>query len=193
MNQGVTSQLNQNHHKTEQITLGGGCFWCLEAVFSDLNGVEEVLSGYAGGTLPDPTYREICEGDTGHAEVVRVTFHPDVISLKEILRIFFTIHNPTTLNRQGADMGTQYRSAIFHQNLEQKKIADEVISEVELSKIWNGPVVTEVAPLKTFYPAEDYHQKYYRNNPDQPYCVAVIAPKVSKFRKFYFEKLKSRK
>lgn len=193
MNQEMTSQLNKNHHKTEQITLGGGCFWCLEAVFSDLSGVEEVLSGYAGGTLPDPTYREICEGDTGHAEVVRVTFHPDVISLKEILRIFFTIHNPTTLNRQGADMGTQYRSAIFHQGPEQKKIAREVISEVELSKIWNGPVVTEVAPLKTFYPAEDYHQEYYRNNPDQPYCVAVIAPKVSKFRKFYFEKLKSRK
>ena len=190
---GKEVQMNQNHHKIEQITLGGGCFWCLEAVFSDLKGVDEVHSGYTGGSLPDPTYRQVCEGDTGHAEVVRIAFHPDIIALKEILRIFFAIHNPTTLNQQGADLGTQYRSAIFYQNSEQRKIAEEVISEVERSKIWNGAVVTETAPLKTFYPAEDYHQEYYRNNPDQPYCVAVIAPKVLKFRKFYFEKLKNLK
>ena len=192
MNTGTTSQPNQNPIRTEQITLGGGCFWCLEAVFSDLNGVDEVLSGYTGGTVPDPTYREVCEGNTGHAEVVRVVFHSEVISLKEILQIFFTIHNPTTLNRQGADIGTQYRSAIFYQNSEQRKIAEEVKSKVERSKMWNGAVVTEIGPLKIFYPAEDYHQEYYRNNPDQPYCISVIGPKVLKFRKFYFEKLKSR-
>lgn len=193
MKQEIDSQPHHPHHKTEEITLGGGCFWCLEAVFSDLNGVDEVLSGYAGGTLPDPTYREVCGGETGHAEVVRVAFHPGLISLKELLRIFFTIHNPTTLNRQGADFGPQYRSAIFYQNPEQKKGAEEVISEVEGSKVWNGAIVTEVAPLKTFYRAEEDHQEYYRKHPDQPYCVAVIAPKVSKFRKFYFEKLKKRK
>lgn len=193
MKEEISAQSNNNTNKTEQITLAGGCFWCLDAVFSDLNGVDEVLSGYAGGSLPDPTYRQVCEGDTGHAEVVRITFQPDLISLKELLQIFFTIHNPTTLNRQGADIGTQYRSAIFYRSPEQKQIAEVVISEVERSKIWNGSVVTEISPLPKFYPAEDYHQEYYRNNPNQPYCVAVIEPKVLKFRKIYTDKLKKRK
>ena len=174
----------------EIATLAGGCFWCLEAVFNDLRGVEKVESGYAGGLVPNPTYRQVCTGTTGHAEVVQVTFDPDVVSFKELLEVFFTIHDPTTLNRQGADMGTQYRSAIFYHTPEQKMIAEEVIAELSAAKIWDDPIVTEVAPLTLFYPAEDYHQRYYEQNTEQPYCRAVIAPKVSKFRQKYLTKLK---
>jgi peptide-methionine (S)-S-oxide reductase len=174
----------------EIATLGGGCFWCLEAVFSDLRGVEKAESGYSGGAVTNPTYHQVCAGSTGHAEVVRVIFDPEVISFKEVLGIFFTIHDPTTLNRQGADVGTQYRSAIFYHTPEQKTVAAQVIKEVNAAGIWNAPIVTEVAPFKLFYPAEDYHQEYYKNNPEQIYCQMVIAPKVSKFRKEYLERLK---
>lgn len=176
--------------RQEVATLGGGCFWCLEAVFVDLEGVEKVVSGYTGGKSADPTYREVCSGTTGHAEVVQVTFDPEVLSLKALLEIFFTLHDPTTLNRQGADEGTQYRSAIFYHTPEQKMVAEQVIKAVDAEGIWDGPIVTEVVPLTTFYQAEDYHQDYYKLNPDQGYCRVVIAPKVAKFRKHYFEKLK---
>jgi peptide-methionine (S)-S-oxide reductase len=174
----------------EVATLGGGCFWCLEAIFLDLKGVEKVESGYSGGTAPNPTYRQVCTGTTGHAEVVQVTFDPRVISFKELLEVFFTIHDATTLNRQGADVGTQYRSAIFYHTPEQKVIAEQVIKDLNSAGIWNTPIVTEITPFKAFYRAEDYHQEYYRNNPDQPYCQAVIAPKVVKFRQKYLAKLK---
>jgi peptide-methionine (S)-S-oxide reductase len=175
---------------TEVATLGGGCFWCLEAVYEELRGVEKVESGYSGGTVPDPTYRQVCTGTTGHAEVVQVTFDPEVVSFREILEVFFTIHDPTTLNRQGADVGTQYRSAIFYHDEEQKRVAGEVISELEAAHLWDDPIVTEVKPFDAFYRAEDYHQEYYRNNPEQPYCQIVIAPKVAKFRSKYLAKLK---
>jgi peptide-methionine (S)-S-oxide reductase len=174
----------------EIATLAGGCFWCLEAVFNDLRGVEKVESGYAGGLIPNPSYRQVCTGTTGHAEVVQVTFDPGAVSFKELLEVFFTIHDPTTLNRQGADMGTQYRSAIFYHTPEQKRIADEVIAELSAAKIWDDAIVTEVTPLTVFYLAEDYHQRYYEQNTEQPYCRAVIAPKVSKFRQKYLSKLK---
>lgn len=174
----------------EVATLGGGCFWCLEAVFKDLRGVEQVVSGYAGGEVANPTYRQVCSGATGHAEVVQVTFNPAEVSFKEILEVFFTIHDPTTLNRQGADVGTQYRSAIFYHTPEQKAVAEQTISEMEESEIWRSPIVTEVTPAPTFYPAEDYHQEYYEQNPNQPYCRVVIEPKVAKFRKLFLEKLK---
>lgn len=174
----------------EVATLGGGCFWCLEAVFDDLRGVERVESGYAGGSVPDPTYEAVCSGTTGHAEVVRVTFDPRVVSYKEILEVFFTIHDPTTLNRQGADIGTQYRSAIFYHSPEQKETAERTISELSAAKIWDAPIVTEIVPLEQFYEAEDYHQEYYRRNPGQGYCRMVVAPKVAKFRKHFLEKLK---
>jgi peptide-methionine (S)-S-oxide reductase len=177
-------------NQKELATLGGGCFWCLEAVFQDLKGVEKVESGYTGGAGANPTYRQVCSGNTGHAEVVQVTFNPQVVSFKEILDVFFIIHDPTTLNRQGADAGTQYRSAIFYHTPEQKKIAEQVIQEISKAGIWDAPIVTEIAPLEAFYPAEDYHQEYYKINPDQPYCQMVIAPKVAKFRKQYFAKLK---
>ena len=167
----------------ETAALGGGCYWCLEAVFEEAPGVERVVSGYAGGTIPDPTYRQVCSGATGHAEVVQVTFDPHLISFRKLLEIFFTIHDPTTLNRQGGDEGTQYRSVIFYQTPEQKGTAMEVIREIEGAGIWNGKVVTEVVPLTTFYPAEDYHQGYFRNNPEQAYCRAVIAPKLDKYRR----------
>jgi peptide-methionine (S)-S-oxide reductase len=170
--------------------LGGGCFWCVEAVYNELRGVERVISGYAGGTVPHPTYEQVCSGRTGHAEVVQVTFDPHTISYREILEVFFTIHDPTTLNRQGADVGTQYRSAIFYQSLEQERIAREVIAEVEGSGIWSGPIVTQVEPLATFYPAEGYHQNYFERNPYQPYCQIVIAPKVAKVRERYLARLK---
>jgi peptide-methionine (S)-S-oxide reductase len=175
---------------TEVATLGGGCFWCLEAVFADMTGVEKVESGYSGGPIPDPTYQKVCMGTTGHAEVVQVVFNPKTLPYKELLEIFFTIHDPTTLNRQGADHGTQYRSVIFYHSMEQKKVAEQVIQEIQEARIWNAPIVTEVAPLSTFYRAEDYHQGYYRNNPDQPYCRVVIEPKVAKFRQHYLSKLK---
>ena len=179
------------NEKQEIATLAGGCFWCLEAVFKDLRGVEKVESGYTGGSLPNPTYYQVCEGTTGHAEVVQITFDPEVASFKDLLQVFFTIHDPTTLNRQGADVGTQYRSAIFYHSPEQKNIAERVIEELNQAEIYDDPIVTEVTPLTEFYKAEDYHQQYYEQNPNQPYCQAVIAPKVSKFRKLYLEKLKA--
>ena len=172
-------------------TLGGGCFWCLETVFDELRGVESVVSGYVGGDVPNPTYQSVCSGATGHAEAVRVTFDPQVVTFREILEIFFTVHDPTTLNRQGADVGTQYRSAIFYHTAEQRETAERVIAELNGEKIWDAPIVTELAPLSEFYPAEDYHQKYFRNNPGQGYCRAVVAPKVSKFRKHFLERLKA--
>lgn len=178
--------------KSQEITtLGGGCFWCLEAVFRELRGVKNVVSGYSGGSMPNSSYQQICTGTTGHAEVVQITFDPDIISFKELLEIFFTIHDPTTLNRQGADVGTQYRSVIFYHTKEQEKVAREVIHEFEVSKIWRAPIVTELAPFKVFYPAEEYHQEYFRRNPDQMYCSIVISPKLAKFRKRYFTKLRS--
>jgi len=174
----------------EIATLAGGCFWCLEAVFEELKGVEHVASGYSGGKTPNPTYQQVCSGATGHAEVVQITFDPQLLSYKEILQVFFTIHDPTTLNRQGADIGTQYRSAIFYRTPEQKAIAEQVIAELTAAHLWDSPIVTQVIPFHLFYQAEDYHQRYYENNPNQPYCRAVIAPKVLKFRKEYLAKLK---
>ena len=176
--------------RTEVATLAGGCFWCLEAVFDQLAGVEDVVSGYAGGHVPNPTYKHVCTGETGHAEVAQVTFNPDVLSYRDLLTVFFTIHDPTTLNRQGGDVGTQYRSAIFTHSDEQERIAEAVIGELSEAGLWDEPVVTEVAPVEVFYPAEEYHQEYYANNPNQPYCRMVVAPKVAKFRKQYLERLK---
>jgi peptide-methionine (S)-S-oxide reductase len=177
--------------RTEVATLGGGCFWCLEAVYDELRGVEEVESGYSGGPVHDPTYSQVCSGTTGHAEVVQVTFDPEVVSFREILEVFFTIHNPTTLNRQGADVGSQYRSAIFYHDEKQRRVAEEVISGLEAEGVWNDPIVTEVTPFDTFYVAEDYHQEYFRRNGYQPYCQVVISPKVATFRKQYLERLKA--
>lgn len=174
----------------ESATLASGCFWCLEAVFKDLRGVERVVSGYAGGDSLDPTYQQVCAGITGHAEVVQVTFDPRVITFREILEVFFSIHDPTTLNRQGADVGTQYRSAIYYTLPEQKSIAEMLIEELNSSNIWNDPIVTEVEQLKAFYKAENYHQDYFENNPSQPYCQMVVAPKVAKFRQKHLAKLK---
>jgi peptide-methionine (S)-S-oxide reductase len=173
----------------EVITLAGGCFWCTEAVFSELRGVQKVEPGYSGGTRPNPTYEQVCTGTTGHAEVVQVTFDPAAISLKEILEVFFATHDPTTLNRQGGDVGTQYRSAIFYRTPEQKAVAEQVIRALSEAKLWKNPIVTEVTPFSAFYKAEDYHQRYYANNGGQPYCRAVIAPKLAKFREHYREKL----
>jgi peptide-methionine (S)-S-oxide reductase len=174
----------------EMATLGGGCFWCLEAVFQELNGVKKVVSGYAGGAVEKPTYREVSAGTTGHAEVVQVSFDPEKISYKDMLDVFFTIHNPTTLNRQGADVGTQYRSAIFYHNDEQKSIAEKVKGELDRSHVWENPIVTEIAPFQTFYSAEDYHQDYYKQNSNEPYCRLIIEPKVAKLRKHFMDKLK---
>ena len=179
-----------NGQTKEVATLAGGCFWCLEAVFDELSGVENVMSGYAGGATANPTYRQVCSGTTGHAEVVQVTFDPQVVSFRELLEVFFTIHDPTTLNRQGADVGTQYRSAVFYHSPEQQATAEQVIAELNEAGIWGKPIVTEIAPLRTFYPAEDYHQEYFQNNPGQPYCQVVVAPKVAKFRKTFVERLK---
>jgi peptide-methionine (S)-S-oxide reductase len=175
----------------EVATLGGGCFWCTEAVFNELKGVEKVESGYSGGTVPNPTYRQVCTGKTGHAEVVQITYDPKVIPYKELLEFFFTAHDPTTLNRQDADVGTQYRSIILYHNSEQKAIAEQVIKEVGSAGVWDRPIVTEVKPFEAFYRAEDYHQEYFRQNPGQAYCQLVIAPKVAKLRKHYREKLKA--
>jgi peptide-methionine (S)-S-oxide reductase len=171
-------------------TLAGGCFWCLEAVYDELRGVTDVVSGYAGGRVRNPSYQDVCAGTTGHAEVVQVIFDPAVVSFREILEVFFTIHDPTTLNRQGADVGTQYRSAIFYHSLEQKATAEQVIREIDAAKIWPAPIVTEVTLFTEFYPAEDYHQEYFAHNPTQGYCNFVIAPKVAKFRKQYLSRLK---
>lgn len=173
----------------EVATLAGGCFWCLEAVYKMLKGVERVESGYAGGSATNPSYAEVCSGETGHAEVVQITFDPAVITYKELLEVFFTIHDPTTRNRQGADVGTQYRSAIFHHAPEQKLIAEQTIGELDTAYLWLNQIVTEVVPFTIFYKAEDYHQGYYQNNPSQGYCQVVIAPKVAKFRQKYLSKL----
>lgn len=174
----------------ETITLGGGCFWCLEAVYDQMRGVTDVVSGYAGGHVTNPSYEAVCGGRTGHAEVVQVTFDPAVTDRREILEVFFTIHDPTTLNRQGNDVGPQYRSAIFYHTPEQKATAEAVIRELNAADLWGRPIVTEVTPLNVFYPAEDYHQEYFARNPTQGYCRVIIAPKVAKFRQKYADKLK---
>ena len=179
--------MNTNLHTA---TLAGGCFWCLEAVFDDIKGVHSVESGYAGGAIANPSYREVCSGNTGHAEVVQVHFDPNIVSYRDLLNVFFAIHDPTTMNRQGADVGTQYRSAIFYHDDEQKTVAEELIKSLNDQKIWDKPIVTEVTKLDKFYMAEDYHQEYFARNPYQPYCQAVVAPKVSKFRKHFLELLK---
>jgi peptide-methionine (S)-S-oxide reductase len=182
--------MSESREKQEIATLAGGCFWCLEAVFDELRGVERVESGYAGGHVPNPTYERVCAGTTGHAEVVQVKFDPDVISYRELLEVFFTVHDPTTLNRQGADVGTQYRSAIFYHSPEQRATAEAVIAELEKERVWNDPIVTELTAFSEFYPAEDYHRDYFQRNPGQAYCQVVIAPKVAKIRKAYLERLK---
>lgn len=175
----------------EVATLGGGCFWCLEPVFDDLKGVTDVVSGYVGGHVANPTYEQVCNGTTGHAEVVQVTFDPRELSFADVLAVFFSIHDPTTLNRQGNDVGTQYRSAIFHHSAEQERVARETIRELEAEGVWDAPIVTEVVPMSEFYPAEAYHQEYFRRNPGQPYCQVVVAPKVAKFRRTNMERLKA--
>lgn len=182
---------NETSNELELATLAGGCFWCLEAVFNKMKGVTTAISGYMGGKTLNPTYRQVCSGTTGHAEVVQVAFDPALVSYREILEVFFTIHDPTTLNRQGNDAGTQYRSAIFYHSSEQKQIADSLIAELNAAKAWPSPIVTEVTPAATFYPAEDYHQEYFEHNADQPYCEYVVAPKVVKFRTKFADKLKS--
>ena len=174
----------------ETATLGGGCFWCLEAVYDEVRGVEDVVSGYSGGLVVNPTYRLVCDGKTGHAEVVQVTFDPAVITFREILEIFFAIHDPTTLNRQGADVGPQYRSAIFYHSPEQRATAQAVIAELSAARVFDKPIVTELTAATRFYPAEDYHQEYFRKNPYQPYCQVVVSPKVAKLRKGFAAKLK---
>jgi peptide-methionine (S)-S-oxide reductase len=180
-----------NETRVDTATLGGGCFWCLEAVFQELNGVKRVVSGYAGGQVANPTYEQVCSGRTGHAEVVQVTFDAVQLSFRDVLQVFFGIHDPTTLNRQGADVGTQYRSAIFYNSPEQESVARSVIEEIDKAGIWDAPVVTEVVPLTEFFPAEQYHQDYFRRNPGQGYCRVVIAPKVAKFRKEHLARLKA--
>jgi len=175
----------------ETATLGAGCFWCVEAVFDALKGVESVESGYSGGHTENPTYREVCSETTGHAEVAQIKFNPDEISFKEILQVFFTVHDPTTLNRQGNDIGSSYRSAIFYHSDEQKKIAEEVIEEITTEGIYDNPIVTEVTAFDKFFVAEDYHQEYFVNNPNQPYCAAVVEPKVAKFRQKFVNRLKN--
>ncbi len=176
--------------RLEVATLAGGCFWCLEAIFNDLQGVERVVSGYSGGHVPHPTYEQVCDDTTGHAEVVQVTFDPAVISYRDLLQVFFTVHDPTTLNRQGPDAGTQYRSAISYHSPDQKATAEQVIRELTEAGVWSDPIVSEVTPFEVFYPAEDYHQRYFERNPNQPYCRMVVAPKVAKFRKQYLSRLK---
>ncbi|HZY92118.1 MAG TPA: peptide-methionine (S)-S-oxide reductase MsrA [Thermoplasmata archaeon] len=173
----------------EEVVLGGGCFWCTEAVFSELAGVRGVEPGYAGGHVPDPTYEQVCEGTTGHAEVVRVEFDPSVISFADLLRVFFTIHDPTTRNRQGADTGPQYRSVVLFETPEQRATAEAVVREMEGAHLWRAPIVTELRPLERFYPAEEYHREYFRRNPSQGYCRLVIEPKVAKFRKAFRDRL----
>lgn len=182
--------MSQNHAMLETATLAGGCFWCLEAVYDQLKGVEDVVSGYMGGQVDNPTYEQVCSGRTGHAEVVQIKFDPNVVSFRDLLDVFFTIHDPTTLNRQGADIGTQYRSAIFYHTPEQKAAAEATIAELNAQGLWNAPIVTEVSPASTFYPAESYHQEYFARNPYQGYCQVVIAPKVAKFRQKYLANLK---
>jgi peptide-methionine (S)-S-oxide reductase len=175
----------------EKATLAGGCFWCLEAVFDELKGVESVESGYMGGQTPKPTYQQICTGMTGHAEVIQISYDPAVIGFSDLLDVFFTIHDPTTLNRQGNDVGTQYRSAIFYHDDGQKQAAEAKIAEVSAQKLYDDPIVTEVTPAVTFYMAEDYHQEYFAHNPNQPYCQYVVRPKVAKSRKYFTQRLKA--
>ena len=174
----------------EAATLAGGCFWCLEAVFREVDGVESVVSGYTGGTTISPTYEQVCTGETGHAEAVQVSFNPSRISYREILEIFFSVHDPTTLNRQGPDVGTSYRSAVFYHNERQKAVVEELIGELNKAHLWKKPIVTQIVPLDTFYPAEDYHWEYFSQHPEQAYCQLVISPKVKKFRKKWTERLK---
>jgi peptide-methionine (S)-S-oxide reductase len=174
----------------ETATLAGGCFWCLEAVFDEIKGIESVESGYSNGHVINPSYRDVCNGNTGHAEVIRIKFDPSVISFRDLLNVFFAIHDPTTMNRQGGDVGVQYRSAIFYHSPEQKAIAEQTISELNAQKIWSSSIVTEVTAVNNYFVAEDYHQEYFARNQNQPYCQAVVAPKVSKFRKHYLELLK---
>lgn len=174
---------------SEVTTLGGGCFWCLDAAYRQLKGVEKVVSGYAGGARANPSYEQVCTGATGHAEVVQITFDPAVITYRDILGVLFSIHDPTTLDRQGADVGSQYRSVIFYDSPEQLAAAKAVVAELEREKVFDDPIVTEIAPLTAFYPAEAYHQDYFAQHPNQPYCAAVIAPKVAKMRKAYFDRL----
>jgi len=181
MNQGVS---------LEVATLAGGCFWCIEAVFREIDGVENVVSGYTGGTTVNPTYEQVCTGKTGHAEAIQMSFNPSKISYREILEIFFSVHDPTTLNRQGADVGTQYRSAVFYHNQQQKTVAEELIGELNKAHLWKESIVTQIVPLGTFYPAEDYHQEYFSRHPEQAYCQMVISPKVSKLRKRWAKRLK---
>ena len=179
-----------SNNNLETATLAAGCFWCVEAVFDDLRGVEDVISGYSGGHKENPTYQEVCSETTGHAEVVQIKFNPEEISYADILRVFFAVHDPTTLNRQGNDIGTSYRSAIFYHTPEQKQTAEEIIREVSDAQIYDDPIVTEVTAFDKFYSAENYHQEYFANNPNQPYCAAVVAPKVAKFRKQFVNRLK---
>jgi methionine-S-sulfoxide reductase len=176
----------------ETITLGGGCYWCVEAVYENLDGVKSVVSGFSGGKTVNPTYEEVCTGETGHAEVVQITYDKNITDINEIFKVFFTVHDPTTLNRQGADVGTQYRSVIFYKNDEQKKAAQSIIAELNTAKVYNNPIVTKLEPFKVFYKAEDYHQNYYANNKNQPYCKMVIQPKLEKFEKVFKDKLKKK-
>ena len=185
MNNGHTAE-----SKRQLATLGGGCFWCIEAIYSDINGVYSAISGYSGGHVTNPTYKEVCTDPTGHAEVVQVEFNSDALSYRDVLEIFFTIHDPTTLNRQGADVGEQYRSVIYYHDAEQKRIAEETIKALTEARAFKDPIVTEIAPFTEFYAAEGYHQEYFKNNPYQPYCQFVVAPKVNKFRKSHAEMLK---
>jgi peptide-methionine (S)-S-oxide reductase len=176
---------------TETITLGAGCFWCIEAIYQELKGVSEVVSGYAGGAIANPTYHQVCSGSTGHAEVAQITFDPDVMALEDILDVFWRTHDPTTLNRQGPDVGTQYRSAIFYHTEQQRDIAEKSKRETDASGLWPSPIVTEIAPLSHFYAAEDYHQNFYRQNPNQPYCFMMIDPKLQKLRKDFKGKVRT--
>jgi peptide-methionine (S)-S-oxide reductase len=183
---------NKKTESLETITLGGGCYWCVEAVYENLDGVKSVVSGFSGGTVANPTYEEVCTGETGHAEVVQITYDKNITDINEIFKVFFTVHDPTTLNRQGADVGTQYRSVIFYKNDEQKKAAQSIIAELNKAKVYKSPIVTKVEPFKKFYKAEDYHQNYYANNKNQPYCKMVIQPKIEKFEKVFKDKLKKK-
>lgn len=185
-----TAKTKVTDQKTDTATFGGGCYWCVEAVYAELNGVKSVTSGFSGGQRENPTYEQVCSGATGHAEVVEIVYDPSVISYDELLEVFWTVHDPTTLNRQGADVGTQYRSVIFYHNDEQKRLAEKYKKELDASGAWDSPIVTEITPFKAFYSAEKYHQDYYKNNPNQPYCSFVIQPKVEKFRKVFKDKLK---
>ncbi|HTP89787.1 MAG TPA: peptide-methionine (S)-S-oxide reductase MsrA [Bryobacteraceae bacterium] len=176
--------------RTETVTLAGGCFWCLEAVYEQMRGVTRVQSGYMGGNLPHPTYQQVCTGRTGHAEVVQIDFDPDIVTIRDLLEVFFVIHDPTTRDRQGNDIGTQYRSAIFYHSDAQREAAEQIVHELQAEKAFAGPIVTQVLPAAEFWPAEDYHNEYFRRNPEQPYCSFVVAPKVAKFKKKFTEMLK---